>query len=75
MDDAVVLSAPLFAGIETDAALALLAKMSPRELARGEAVFREGESGDCLFVIGAGTVKLGRRSNDGRENLDRKSVV
>ena len=69
MDDAVVLSAPLFAGIDTDAALALLSTMTPRDLARGEAVFREGDRGDCLFVIGAGKVKLGRRSNDGRENL------
>ena len=69
MNDAVVLSAPLFAGIESEAALALLATMTTRELARGEVVFREGDPGDCLFVIGVGKVKLGRRSNDGRENL------
>ena len=64
-----MLSAPLFAGIDTDAALALLSTMTPRGLARGEAVFREGDPGDCLFVIGAGKVKLGRRAADGRENL------
>ncbi len=69
MDDDVVLSAPLFAGIETDAALALLAKMSTRDLGRGEVVFQEGDPGDCLYVIGVGKVKLGRRSGGGRENL------
>jgi CRP/FNR family transcriptional regulator, cyclic AMP receptor protein len=69
VDDDVVLSAPLFAGIETDAALALLSTMSVQTLPRGEVVFREGDPGDCLYVIGTGKVKLGRRSSDGRENL------
>lgn len=69
MDDDVVLSAPLFAGIETDAALALLASMTPRDVPRGQVLFREGDRGDCLFVIRTGKMKLGRRSSDGRENL------
>jgi CRP-like cAMP-binding protein len=38
-------------------------------LPRGQSVFQEGEPGDRLYVIGSGKVKLGRRSNDGRENL------
>ena len=69
MDDDVVLSAPLFAAIDEDAAKALLSSMSPVRLARGHAIFHEGEPGDRLYVIGSGKVKLGRRSNDGRENL------
>jgi CRP-like cAMP-binding protein len=69
VDDDVVLSAPLFAAIEADAARALFTSMKPVHLARGHAVFHEGEPGDRLYVIGSGKVKLGRRSNDGRENL------
>ncbi len=69
VDDDVVLSAPLFAAIDKDAAQALYASMTPLRLLRGHAVFHEGEPGDRLYVIGTGKVKLGRRSNDGRENL------
>ena len=69
VDDDVVLSAPLFAGIDTEAAHALHASMRRVQLPRGQAVFHEGDPGDRLYVIGAGKVKLGRRSNDGRENL------
>ncbi|WP_024286753.1 Crp/Fnr family transcriptional regulator [Cellulomonas sp. KRMCY2] len=69
MDDDVVLSAPLFSAIDSEAAQALFASMRPMHLARGHAVFQEGEPGDRLYVIGSGKVKLGRRSNDGRENL------
>ncbi len=68
MDD-VVLSAPLFAGIDSEAARALVASMTRVDLPRGTALFHEGEPGDRLYVIGAGKVKLGRRSADGRENL------
>lgn len=69
MDDDVVLSAPLFASIEETAAHALFDSMTRITLGRGETIFSEGEPGDRLYVIGAGKMKLGRRSNDGRENL------
>ena len=69
VDDDVVLSAPLFAGIERDAAQALYSSMTQVRLPRGRSAFGEGEPGDRLYVIGSGKVKLGRRSADGRENL------
>lgn len=69
MDDEVVLSAPLFVGIDPEAAQALMGSMRPIRLSRGQSVFSEGEPGDRLYVIGSGKVKLGRRSADGRENL------
>ncbi|MCU1432392.1 MAG: Crp/Fnr family transcriptional regulator [Actinotalea sp.] len=69
MDDDVVLSAPLFAAIDAEAAHALFSSMTRVQLPRGLAAFHEGEPGDRLYVIGSGKVKLGRRSNDGRENL------
>src|SRR5690625_673807 len=69
MDDQLLLSAPLFAGIDPEAAQTLLASMSLVRLPRGEVLFNEGDPGDRLYVIGSGKIKLGRRSSDGRENL------
>jgi CRP/FNR family transcriptional regulator, cyclic AMP receptor protein len=67
--DDVVLSAPLFAGLDEESSLALVARMTPLEAARGDVLFHEGEPGDRLYVVRDGKIKLGRRSNDGRENL------
>ena len=69
MDDDVVLSAPLFAGIDPDASRDLLYSMTPVDLPRGHAVFHEGDPGDRLYIIRSGKVKLGQRSPNGRENL------
>lgn len=69
MDDDVVLSAPLFATMEREETRRLFESMTEIDLSRGEVLFREGEPGDRLYVIGSGKIKLGRRSTDGRENL------
>ncbi len=69
MDDTVVLSAPLFADMDSEESKALFESMVPVELTRGDVLFREGEPGDRLYVIAQGKIKLGRRSSDGRENL------
>jgi len=69
VDDDVVLSAPLFAGIDPDASRDLLCSMTPVDLPRGQALFHEGDPGDRLYIIRSGKVKLGHRSPDGRENL------
>lgn len=69
MDNDVVLNAPLFANLNADEVRLLLDLMSPVELLRGTTLFREGDQGDRLFIINTGKVKLGRSSNDGRENL------
>jgi len=65
----VVRRAPLFAALDDEAQQALLAQMSSSRLERGDILFREGDQGDTLYVIGEGKVKLGRTSADGRENL------
>ena len=67
--DEVVRRAPLFRGVGDAAAEALLASMTRVDLPRGGVLFVEGDEGDRLYVIVAGTVKLGRRAPDGRENL------
>lgn len=43
--------------------------MTASRLERGDILFREGDRGDRLYVIGEGKIKLGLTSNDGRENL------
>jgi CRP/FNR family cyclic AMP-dependent transcriptional regulator len=69
VNDEVVRRAPLFAALDSDDAEALLTQMSPVRMERGDILFREGQSGDSLYVIGEGKIKLGRSSSDGRENL------
>lgn len=67
--DHVVLSAPMFATMNPDETRTLFESMRRVDLSRGDVIFREGEQGDRLYVIGEGKIKLGRRSGDGRENL------
>src|SRR5688500_1230433 len=43
--------------------------MAETRLRRGEVLFPEGDSGDKLYIVLDGKVKLGRTSSDGRENL------
>ena len=69
MADDILLSAPLFAGLDDESAQALAASMTEIQVARGDVLFHEGDPGDRLYVVRDGKIKLGRRSNDGRENL------
>ncbi|MGV1008474.1 MAG: Crp/Fnr family transcriptional regulator [Dermatophilaceae bacterium] len=69
MDFDVVRRAPLFSALDGEAGQVLLHEMTSSRLERGDILFREGDPGDALFVIGEGKVKLGRTSSDGRENL------
>jgi len=61
--------APLFRSLDDEAASSLRSSMSTVRLRRGQALFHEGDSGDKLYIVGDGKVKLGRTSADGRENL------
>jgi len=69
VDIEVVRNATLFAGLDDEATSALLKFMKPRSLRRGTALFREGDSGDELYIVSTGKLKVGRESVDGRENL------
>lgn len=68
MDDA-LMQAPLFSALDAEAATALRASMVELRVARGDAIFSEGEPGDRMYVILDGKVKLGQTSTDGRESL------
>jgi CRP/FNR family transcriptional regulator, cyclic AMP receptor protein len=69
VDNDVLREAPLFRELDDEAAAALRGSLTQTRLARGEVLFREGDSGDKLFIVTEGKVKLGKSSSDGRENL------
>src|SRR3954467_12837519 len=60
---------PLFAALEPTHQDELRSQMVEIRLARGQALFSEGDPGDKLYVVLDGKVKLGRSAVDGRENL------
>ena len=69
MDNDVLRQAPLFSALDDEAATALRSSMSETRLRRGDVLFHEGDSGDRLYIVAEGKVKLGRSAADGRENL------
>jgi CRP/FNR family transcriptional regulator, cyclic AMP receptor protein len=69
VDNDVLRQAPLFSALDDEAATALRSSMAEARLRRGDVLFHEGDSGDRLYVVTDGKIKLGRTSADGRENL------
>lgn len=69
MDNDVLRQAPLFSSLDDEAATALGSSMTETKLRRGDVLFHEGDSGDELYVVIDGKVKVGRSATDGRENL------
>ncbi len=69
MDNDVLRQATLFNTLDDEAASALRESMTEVRIRRGEVLFHEGDSGDKLYIVTEGKVKLGRTSSDGRENL------
>lgn len=49
---------PLFAGLSVAQREAAGARLERRELAAGDVLFREGEPGDCLYVLARGSVSM-----------------
>ena len=69
MDPEVLKKAPLFAGLEDEAATALSSAMGELHLNKGDVLFHEGDSEDRLYIVVSGKIKLGRAGSAGRENL------
>jgi CRP/FNR family transcriptional regulator len=67
--ESVLARVPLFAALDAESAAALEAMLTSRTLERGHVVFREGDTGDRLFLVLEGKVKISRAAADGRENL------
>jgi diguanylate cyclase (GGDEF)-like protein len=57
----------IFSGLPEDELCVLAAKMQRRSFKPGEAMFREGESGDELFVVASGLVSVSVRSEDAED--------
>ena len=64
---AVLLRAPLFAGLPPKVAVALRQRVRRRSFPAGTYLTREGEPADSLFVIERGLVRVSRTSRQGRE--------
>jgi CRP/FNR family cyclic AMP-dependent transcriptional regulator len=57
---------PIFSGL-SERDLAQLAEVAvPRAYLEGEAIFREGDTGDTCYVVRSGRVRVTRRHSDGR---------
>ena len=69
MEDSIVARIPLFERMSPEEREELRGMMSQTTLRRGEVLFNEGDSGDRLYILLTGKVKLGHTSVDGRENL------
>lgn len=70
MDTKTILrQAPLFRELDDEAFEALSSSMGEVALERGSVLFHEGDSGDQLYVVIEGKVKMGRHGASGRENL------
>ncbi|MBO3745831.1 Crp/Fnr family transcriptional regulator [Streptosporangiaceae bacterium NEAU-GS5] len=67
--DDVLSRAPLFAALDRESAAALRTSVSEIELSKGQVLFSEDQTGDRLYVVLEGKIKLARTSLDGRENL------
>ena len=67
--DEALRKAPLFAALDEDDIASLRANTKEIRVKRGEVLYREGDSGDELFMVIHGKVKMGRTADDGRESL------
>ena len=69
MDSTVLANVELFKDLAPEDREELAALMSEATLKRGEVLFQEGDSGDRLYLVVDGKVKLSHTAPDGRENL------
>jgi CRP/FNR family transcriptional regulator, cyclic AMP receptor protein len=60
---------PLFEALSEEDASALRSGIIDVHLDRGERLFTEGDTGDKLYIILTGKIKLTKAAPDGRENL------
>ncbi|WP_204015989.1 Crp/Fnr family transcriptional regulator [Sphaerimonospora thailandensis] len=65
----VLSKAPLFSALDREGAAALRTSVTIVELPKGRTLFSENETGDRLYVVLEGKIKLSRAAPDGRENL------
>lgn len=57
----------LFDGLEPQLLEMIQPEVTIRQLKRGEVVYNEGDPGDSLFLVGAGSVKISKHGRRGQE--------
>jgi CRP/FNR family transcriptional regulator, cyclic AMP receptor protein len=67
--DGTLADAPLFRGVDLDDVDALVRQLRPVEFPCRHVFFEQGDSGQRLYMVISGKVKLCRRAGDGRESL------
>ena len=60
---------PLFGQLTPEARAGLASRLQRAQARRGDVIFTEGETGDTMYLVLRGKVKVSRSSSDGRENL------
>jgi hypothetical protein len=58
---------PLFDGIPKDEMVSLLTSVRPEKVAAGQVVVREGDSGDSLYLVVMGSLRVSTKGQDGEE--------
>lgn len=62
-------AAPLFKALDDETARSLRKSMISQKLNKGQILFQEGQTGDRLYLVVAGKMKLSHSSGDGRESV------
>jgi CRP/FNR family cyclic AMP-dependent transcriptional regulator len=60
-------SVPLFASLDDDAAAELRSLLTSKQVTSGKQLFRKGDSGDAMYLIESGRVRISIRDEDGNE--------
>jgi len=68
-DGLCVRKVPIFSALDYDELLKISALVTHREYQKGEAILREGEKPDCVFIVNQGSAKAFRYTKDGREQI------
>jgi sigma-B regulation protein RsbU (phosphoserine phosphatase) len=55
----------LFAGLKPEHLAGLARRMRPQEFGTGQTIFRQGDAGDCLYVVLEGQVRIELLAEDG----------
>jgi cAMP-dependent protein kinase regulator len=58
---------PLFSGIPREELVSVLTAVRPEKVSAGQAVVREGEAGDTLYLIVQGTLRVSTKGRDGED--------
>jgi CRP-like cAMP-binding protein/rhodanese-related sulfurtransferase len=56
---------PVFKELPRDALEAIVGVVQPQMIPRNTVIFREGDPGDCLYIIRSGSARVFRRNKDG----------